>query len=217
MRLHLLCLTVWRLLVTPRQVSFPSRTCILFITGSAHILTVCSLRYYIFTAATIVIPWLYYNRPGASFPRVLSFFKTLRANEGASLPVGAAGFCWGGKHVCLLGHGATDDNGKPLMDAGFTAHPSMLSLPSDVEKLVRPVSFALAETDNQVSPAQGAQIEKIVGGKEGEAKGESIIYKGTGHGFSIRADLTHSDVAEQAKKAENQCISWFNKHFNIAE
>lgn len=116
----------------------------------------------------------------------------------------------------LLAHGEKGPDGKPLLDAGFTAHPSMLSIPGDIEKIVRPVSFALAEVDNQVSPEQAIRLKAMVEAKEGDAQGEAEIIKGTGHGFAVRAELKHDDIAAQAAAAEDMCINWLNKHFNVS-
>lgn len=144
---------------------------------------------------------------------MVKFLTSLRQNEAANLPIGAAGYCWGGKHVVLLAHGEKGPDGKPLLDAGFTAHPSMLSVPGDIEKIERPVSFAFAETDQQLSAAQCEQIKGMVESKEGDAKGEAEVIKNTGHGFAVRADLTNPDVAEQALYAEDMCLKWFKQHF----
>ncbi|RKU48571.1 hypothetical protein DL546_008198 [Coniochaeta pulveracea] len=163
-----------------------------------------------------MVPFVYYNRPGRSYPVVKSFFHALRKAEGADLPVGAAGFCWGGKHTVLLAADEELVDGKRLLDAGFTGHPSMLSVPADVEAMTLPVSFALAENDMAVSIQQAEQIKQIVEGKPEAQRGEAVMYKGCGHGFCIRADATKDDVAKQAAEAEDQCIRWFNKHFGLS-
>lgn len=116
----------------------------------------------------------------------------------------------------LLAQGEKGPDGKPLLDAGFTAHPSMLSIPSDIEKIVRPVSFALAETDQQISPEQAIRLKSIVEAKEGDALGEVEIIKDTGHGFAVRADMKYQDIAKQAAAAEDMCIHWLNKHFGVS-
>ncbi|KAK8144563.1 hypothetical protein G3M48_005650 [Beauveria asiatica] len=159
-----------------------------------------------------IIPFFYYCNPGKTFPVVKGFFEQLRKDEGATQPIGAAGFCWGGKHVVLLSHGHEID-GKPLLDAGFTAHPSMLSIPSDIQKIQRPVSFALAAKDDQISPAKADKVKAIVEALPSPATGEAYVIPGTGHGFAVRADLTKDDVAAQAARAEDQGVDWFNKHF----
>lgn len=136
--------------------------------------------------------------------------EALRRNEAAHLPVGVTGYCWGGKHVVLLAEGFKVD-GKPLIDAAFTAHPSFLSLFDDIEKITVPVSFALGDKDNMVSPEQAKQLEKIVLAKPEGQKGECRIYPGYGHGFACRVDVTNEDP-KGAAEAEDQALAWFEKH-----
>ncbi|OAA59395.1 Dienelactone hydrolase [Cordyceps fumosorosea ARSEF 2679] len=174
--------------------------------------SILTKMYHLFWAVLDVIPFFYHCNPWSTFPVVKGFFSQLRKDEGATQPVGAAGFCWGGKHVVLLTHGHELD-GRPLLDAGFTAHPSMLSIPGDLAKIRRPVSFALAAKDDQISPAKAAQLKSIVEALPEPAKGEAFVIERTGHGFAVRADLAEDDVAAQAARAEDQCIDWFNKHF----
>lgn len=177
----------------------------------ASIAHICG-SYHGFWAAVAAIPWILSARPGRTFPGVRGFFEQLRKDEGATLCIGAVGFCWGGKHTVLLSQGCKIDN-KPLVDAAFTGHPSMLSLPGDIDKITRPVSFALAGKDSQISQKQGKELKAIVEAKATPATGETIIYEGTGHGFCVRADMEYKDVAAQATRAEDQCINWFNAHF----
>lgn len=161
------------------------------------------------------VPFFIRCAPGRTYPGVKGFFEQLRKEEGQALPIGAAGFCWGGKHTVTLAHGA-EINGQPLIDAGFTGHPSLLSLPSDVEKIKRPVSFACAEDDNQISLKQAEKIKAIVTAFPEPYKGELRVYQKTGHGFAVRADLKVPDVAAQAAAAEDQAIAWFTSHFSTA-
>lgn len=73
--------------------------------------------------------FLYRNTASKTMPTVTQFFASLRCTpETKYLRIGAAGYCWGGKHTVLLTHGP-----NPLIDAGFTAHPSNLSVPGDIE------------------------------------------------------------------------------------
>ncbi|EHK21328.1 uncharacterized protein TRIVIDRAFT_78426 [Trichoderma virens Gv29-8] len=171
--------------------------------------------YHVGRALGGVLPFIIYNWPSRAWPRVKGFFEQLRKEEGASLPVGAAGFCWGGKQVILLGHGDTID-GRPLIDAGFTGHPSLLTLPSDIEKLKLPVSFAMAEHDEYLSVEKAESIRAIVEAKPEGARGEVTIYPETGHGFCVRADQKFPQSVKQADDALEQCIKWFNAHFSSA-
>ncbi|KAJ4154983.1 hypothetical protein LMH87_000253 [Akanthomyces muscarius] len=124
---------------------------------------------------------------------MMGFFEQLRKDEGETLPIGAAGFCWG----------------------GFTGHPSLLALPQDIEKIILPVSFAIGDKDNAISMKQAGTIASILEAKQGHAKGEVKIYENAGHGFCARADIKFKDVEKQATDAEDQCISWFNQHLKI--
>ncbi|EAL89907.2 hypothetical protein KXW98_001319 [Aspergillus fumigatus] len=166
--------------------------------------------YYIAGAMYTMIPFMYFNRFSKSWPIVKSFVAAVRQNEGAQLPIGAAGFCWGGKHTVNLAHGFEVD-GKPLINAGFTGHPSLLNIPGEIEKITIPVSFALGDLDVIVKKPQIEQIKKIMEG--GEKVGEVKVYYGASHGFCVRADRLLKDAEQQATEAEDQALDWFNRHF----
>ncbi|KAI1750235.1 dienelactone hydrolase family protein [Xylaria castorea] len=170
-----------------------------------------SKPYHIMSLLTGALPAIVLNRPGKTWPIVKSFMESLRRNEAAHLPVGVTGYCWGGKHVVLLAEGFKV-GGKPLMDVGFTAHPSFLSLFGDIEKMTVPVSFALGEKDNMVSAEQAKQLEKIILAKPEGQKGECRLYPGYGHGFACRADVTNEDP-KGATEAEDQALAWIETHF----
>jgi dienelactone hydrolase len=163
----------------------------------------------------VAVPFFIRCAPGKTYPGVRGFFEQLRKEEGQSLSIGAAGFCWGGKHVVTLAHG-DEINGQPLIDAGFTGHPSLLKFPSDIEKIRRPVSFACPEDDNQISLKQADKIKAKLTAFPDPYKGELRVYEKTGHGFCVRADLKVPDVAAQADAAEDQAISWFTSHFKTS-
>ncbi|KAI1429676.1 Alpha/Beta hydrolase protein [Xylaria sp. FL1777] len=170
-----------------------------------------SKPYHILSLIRNAIPAIILNRPGKTFPVVKSFMESLRSNEAAHLPVGVTGYCWGGKHTVLLAEGFTIDD-KPLMDVGFTAHPSFLSLFDDIEKMTIPVSFALGDRDNMISPEQAEQLGKILLEKPEAQKGECRVYSGYGHGFACRVDVLNDDP-KGAAEAEDQALAWFEKHF----
>lgn len=160
-----------------------------------------------------MIPFTFFNSPGKTYPGVKAFFEAVRSNEGSSLPVGAAGFCWGGKHTVLLSMEPDVAGVKPLIDAGFTGHPSMLEIPVEIEKIRKPISFAIGEFDIAVKTPHIEQIKVVVDKQEEAYKGEVKVYPGAGHGFCVRADHILKESASQASEAEDQCIEWFNKHF----
>jgi dienelactone hydrolase len=170
-------------------------------------------RYYISLLLYAMIPWKVANRFSVSMPIVKNFFTAVRQNEGARLPIGAAGFCWGGKHTVNLACGLTTPDGKPLLDAGFAGHPSNLEIPGELEKMVKPVSFALGEKDMVIKGEQITLVQEAVAKLSEVHGGEVKVYPGAGHGFCLRADILQNDAEAQAEEAENQAISWLQKHF----
>lgn len=162
------------------------------------------------------IPFLFYNRLAVTQPRVYKFFKDLRANEAAALPVGAAGFCWGGKFVFLLcsdSEKATD--GKSLIDCGFTAHPSNLVIPADAQIIKLPLSVAVGDADF-VLPLADVQKTKAILEEKGKDTHEVVVIPGAKHGFAIRAQPDDEKAVEQGLQAEDQAVNWFTKWFEKA-
>lgn len=100
-----------------------------------------------------------------------------------------------------------------MVDAAFTGHPSYVEM-SEIQNLGVPVSFAIPEKDNRVTPEMAEEIKEIVG-----EKGEVRVYENCGHGFCVRADLKFKDgeIARQAAAAEDQCVAWFERHFERKE
>ncbi|CAJ2505782.1 Uu.00g131760.m01.CDS01 [Anthostomella pinea] len=167
--------------------------------------------YHIFWVLLAFAKWGIPNRFAKSFPIVQKFMENLRRNEGAHIPVGIAGFCWGGKHTLVIA-GDFKADGKPLVDAAFTAHPSFLSLYDDIKKIRAPTSFGIGDLDSQVSPEQAEKIRDIIEAKPEAQKGEMRMYHGYGHGFACRVDAKNDDP-RGAAEAEDQALAWFEKHF----
>nr|POF18691.1 hydrolase tropi [Quercus suber] len=164
-------------------------------------------------------PFLFYNRASIATPRIVEFFKKLRENEARDLPVGTAGFCWGGKYVIeLLWDQEKTLSGKRLVDCGYTAHPSSVKYPGDIEMVVLPLSISAPEHDMMMPPQEAKRTEEILTAKTAKAKDqgvehEFISYPGASHGFAVRADEDDVKEAEQGEKAETQAVAWFSKWF----
>ncbi|TKX20575.1 hydrolase-like protein 5 [Elsinoe australis] len=169
------------------------------------------------------VPFLIRNRASAVLPGITSFFKTLRENEDASLPIGAAGFCWGGMPVVkLCQDGTKASNGMSLVDVGFIAHPSFMKMPDDVEVVVKPLSCAGAGNDGKVMLKQGDQIKDVLERKNREAeereggrgvRHEYVWYEKADHGFAVRTNEKDTEAAEKGKMAEAQAVGWFQRWF----
>lgn len=165
--------------------------------------------YYIALMIYGMVPFLWKNMIGTSHPRVTKFLGEVRCNEGQDLPVGVAGFCWGGKHGVIL---AIDDNkaanGKPLVDSIFTGHPSAVG-PADFEKIKVSLAVAVGTKDMFLKGENLEKSRKIVENLDLDT--EFKIHKNAGHGFCVRADPRTEEPARQAKEAEEQAVAWFKK------
>ena len=162
-------------------------------------------------AAYHLFPFMYYNRASVTEPRAFNWLKALRENEAANLRVGAAAFCWGATLImplCADVEKAT--NGKSLIDAGFTAHPSATKLPDDIERLQKPLSIANGTQDFQLTVSKMEQVKEIFARKE-PGKYELVVYEGAKHGFAVRGNPKVERELKWGLDAEDQAIAWFDK------
>ncbi|KAF2156541.1 alpha/beta-hydrolase [Myriangium duriaei CBS 260.36] len=176
--------------------------------------------YYIGAVVIDFVPFMIRNRFAVAWPKVTSFLSALREDKGARLPVGVAGFCWGGLHVLTLTHDRKDtktSTGQPLADAFFTAHPSNLTIPQDIEACQGKLSIAVGDDDAVMPLKQVQETKKILGGRT-DIDSEVVIYPGAKHGFSVRASRPTPEAKEtiQAEEAEKQAIAWFQRCFRQA-
>ena len=167
------------------------------------------------------LPFMFWCRPAVTGPRVYGFVKALKQNEAKDLPVGTAGFCFGGHFVtrfCWDKEQNKLDDGTRATVCGFVAHPSFLTYPTDIENITLPYSCAAAEHDPQMSAEQAKQTEETLKGKTAKQKDqgvehEFVMYQGAHHGFAVRADEDDKEEAERGKQAEAQAVKWFTRWF----
>ena len=134
-------------------------------------------------------PFLFFNRASISEPRVFGFLKALKQNEAKQLPIGTAGFCWGGPFVTKLCWNQNDnklEDGTRVTDCGYVAHPSMLKYPDNINPIVLPYSVAAPEHDQMMTPEQAKQTEEILKDKTSKSKDQGIehefvMYHGAHH------------------------------------
>lgn len=175
---------------------------------SPSILTTIFLKpLWLFRVIGAAIPFLIYNGDSVIKPRVFNFHEALRSDaETASLKLGSAGFCWGGKYTILL---AQQPN---LIDVAFTAHPSKMAFPEDWDKVQKPLAVAIGDVDLGIKVEMVRDIKTLL---EGETKpkgqNEVVIYEGAKHGFAVRADPKDEKQGKSAEAAFKQAVSWFTK------
>ena len=176
---------------------------------------------HLFYVLRYMLPFVYYCRPAVVAPRICGFLKALKKDEAKELPVGAAGFAWGGYFViraCWDQETNRTDDGKRALDYGFVAHPSSSKYPQDIDKIELPISWAAAETCRHMSPEQARQTEQILKAKTAKGKDDGIehefvMYNGVNYGFAQGSDRKKLPEAEAGKKAEKQAVDWFSRCF----
>ena len=157
-------------------------------------------------------PFLYRNRPAIVNPRIIHLLTSLREDH-PDLPIGVAGFCWGGKFVFTFSYGKDkDSSGRPLIDAGFAAHPSNLSLPGDAEAITIPCSVAIGENDVVCGPEGAKVIEGAFQKRGGKEKGfEVTVIDGAKHGFGCRGDPEDEEAKKHYQQSLDQAVTFFDK------
>ena len=112
--------------------------------------------------ARYFVTFFLFCRDSVARPRIADFLRALKAQTHPDLPVATAGFCWGGKFVtelCWDGEMNRGRGGERVTCCGFTAHPSRLAFPGDVEMVRLPWSVAAAEIDFMMTEV-GCDAEK---------------------------------------------------------
>lgn len=160
-----------------------------------------------------MVPFLYYQRLSITKPRVFNFFSALR--ESTTLPIGAAGFCWGGKFAVLLcADTEKTSSGKSLIDVGYTAHPSSLAMPTDIEQVKLPLCISNGTLDIQLKPEGMETIKRIFEEKEkefGTGRFEMNVIEGARHGFAVRGNPGDEDEKKRGQLAEDQGVDFFKR------
>jgi len=198
------------------------------ITPASWVTTIFYKPLYAVQAMYHVVPWFVFNRPAVCKPRIFSWFTALRTSPPPfatnNLKVGVAGFCWGGQYAFALcadtpssrvhRHESQVNAAKiqPLIDCAFTAHPSFVVVPADVEAVSIPISVAVGNEDMAMKGPQIKQMEEILMVKN-RGDNEVNIMPGAKHGFAVREDKSDPFQMECADKAEKQAIDWFTRWF----
>ena len=136
----------------------------------------------------------------------------------------AAGYCFGGKYICLIGselpdtvaHGqaAKDEEqgtvkSGPIIKCGALAHGTMVTK-EDIEGIKSPISMVCVEND-QLFPD-----EVRIAGKEHLEKErvehEVKVYSSVPHGFAVVGEYGDPKIEEAQKSAFQQMVEWLKTH-----
>lgn len=168
-----------------------------------------------------LLRFAYTCRQSIARKRIVDFLRAVRTSVSPPPAVGVAGFCWGGSFAVALTHegpanefvGPTGE-GIPLIDCAFTAHPSLLTIPRDVERVSRPLSVANGDDDEFMGRRKMQVLRGVMEGKNsgaGEGRYEVVVYPGAKHGFAVRRDWD-DDVQRGAKEgSESQAVMFFRR------
>lgn len=194
--------------------------------------TLLTKPFLIAKALYTTLPPMYSIRSAIAKPRILSFFQLLREEtltpssssptstetgiNVQDLKIGVAGFCWGGQYAILLSQkninssssSSSETEEKTLIDCAFTAHPSFISIPSDIEKVSLPLSVCIGDTDLGIS-AKG--VKSLAAVLEGKKVCECVVLKGAKHGFALRSCVVDELQRGYAEVAERQALEWFGR------
>ncbi|KAH7376897.1 Alpha/Beta hydrolase protein [Plectosphaerella cucumerina] len=160
-----------------------------------------------------IVPFMMRNSPEKRFPGVLQFIDKLRCSQERESKLGVVGFCWGGYGVTQLAHGGLARNGRTLIDAAYTAHPSELKVPEHIVGIKLPYSMIVGDVDFALSLNDAKQSAEILE-KNADVPSEIVIIPGAKHGFAVRYDPDNKAEIEMADQAEDQMVRWFAHHLN---
>ncbi|KAK9244460.1 Alpha/Beta hydrolase protein [Lipomyces tetrasporus] len=158
------------------------------------------------TAFPGLIWFLYRTRPSVSVKLMAKFLEDLKASE-PDTPIFTVGFCWGGRYSLIMG---TDKVKKGTVSAVAAMHPSLMSIPSDIQNTIVPVSVGAGTNDDLTSVAFMKKLEGLYceQGVELDIK----TYEDMIHGFAVRGNTEKEDVAKAMEDAKKQVLEWFTKH-----
>lgn len=112
---------------------------------------------------------------------------------------------WGGRYAILL---AQDPS---MVTAAAAQHPSLLSVPADIDPVSVPLSLAVGSADSLLDMKTVDSIKEILE-KKTNVETEVKVYEDQVHGFALRGDWSSEKDKEAMDGAEKQAIAWFQKH-----
>ncbi|KAM0236614.1 hypothetical protein ACHAP5_009300 [Fusarium lateritium] len=135
----------------------------------------------------VMVPFSIRNKPEKRYPSIRKFMDDLRCNEAADVKIGVMGFCWGAYAITHLAHGEVAANGKTIIDAAFTAHPSEISVARDITPVKLPYSMVIGDIDFALPLKEVNKAAEILEAKR-DVDTEVVIIRNAKHGFAVRGN-----------------------------
>ncbi|KAJ5902065.1 hypothetical protein N7495_002593 [Penicillium taxi] len=148
-----------------------------------------------------LVDWLQNHYPEQTEPIINTVLAEMREKLGCKR-IGGVGYCFGGKYVARYLKG-----GK--LDAGFTAHPTMME-PTELDGVEGPFSIAAAVRDFVFTTEKRRLAEDILDKKD--IPYQINLFSDVEHGFSVRCDLSQPRQKFAKEQAFVQAVSWFKEY-----
>ncbi|KAF8141932.1 alpha/beta-hydrolase [Boletus edulis] len=154
-----------------------------------------------------LLAWLAKHGKDATRPPLDKVIAALK--ERGVTQFAATGYCFGGRYAFDLAF----DN---VLKVAAVAHPSLLTVPSDLEAFKKtgiPLLINSCETDNMFPLDSQAKADEILGG--GSQTSELYrreYFPGCTHGFAVRGDLKDPLVKAGKEGAFKATVEYFMKH-----
>ncbi|KAG5812693.1 hypothetical protein H9Q74_006804 [Fusarium xylarioides] len=178
---------------------------------SVQVLGIWRLIWNLLKAVFVMVPFSIRNKPEKRYPGIRQFMDDLRCNEAANLKVGVVGFCWGAYGITHLAHGEVAANGKTIIDAAFTAHPSEIEVSRDIGPVKLPFSMVIGDVDFALPLKEVHNAAEILEAKR-DVDTEVVLIPNAKHGFAVRGNPNNKEEKEMADQAEDQLVRWFTKY-----
>ncbi|KAM0902371.1 hypothetical protein ACQ4PT_019398 [Festuca glaucescens] len=149
--------------------------------------------------------------------------------------VGAAGYCWGGKHCSVSFTSELHFHGLAylalrfflhtsakvvaelakanVIQAAVMSHPCFVTV-DDIKEVKFPIAVLGAETDMMSPPELVKQFEKVLSSSTG-IDHLIKIFPEVSHGWTVRYDSEDAAAVERAEEALADMTDWFNKNLKL--
>ncbi|KAF8074669.1 dienelactone hydrolase endo-1,3,1,4-beta-D-glucanase [Lyophyllum atratum] len=121
----------------------------------------------------------------------------------------ATGYCLGGRYVFDLGF-------ENIIKVAATSHPSLLQVPTDLEKYAAtskaPLLINSCTVDQQFPPDAQTKADEILGDGKFAPGYKREYFDGCTHGFAVRGDLSDPKVKAGKEGAFKATVEWFMKY-----
>lgn len=147
--------------------------------------------------------WKLRHEPEVTDPILSKIVSWIRSTYGSEVKIGGTGYCFGGRYIMRL-------MGVGVIDVGVVNHPSFFTM-DEVAKLGEGKRLAIfaAETDDILPKEKRRDTEDVL--ERTGATWVSTVFSGTGHGFSVRGDLSVKEVRAAKESAFRGAVQWFQE------